>query len=679
MRNALRNALTSLILTLPLLAQPATVRQLYIASDEDAAIRTYRALPSPAIEDRAFAVAAYARSGRPSAAKRELEILQAQEPQNPWTWYAAAMLADETDARAGLQASERMIALAGPAPDEEMIRLYASHLLESRTSEEALAFLARWPQTLRLRAMRASALSQRPDDHEAVALFESLRREAPDFLNAWLAPGQMSLGQRRYAEALPLLKQAAALSSSPRVHSSYWRALAATPDLTDEQKKAERDAYIAALCARRGEVPELWLALASEYARAGDAAAAAELNERVIREVPNSIYAARAMWARYGPVSKKYGAEGRTDPQKRAELKKLVRDYLDYKTDEEDFYRVNAYAALWALVKNDDAATPDEIIEAAQGVRPEAEWNPGIAADIATLLATRRIRLDLAEEIAHAGIDQVKRFAAGPDGANAEYTDMLRAWVHDSLGWVLLQKGDTAAARTQLLAAYELHPDSARTLFHLGRLYEAQAPAKAEQFYRRGASIQSSDETNPNDEALESLYRKQHGTTAGYEAWRKSSEKGEVAARRIKVLEERRKTPPPARDFHLKTLDGREVSLASLKGKAAVINFWGIWCGWCVKEMPEYHQLAKKYAKDPSVAVLTINNDGDAAGVRKWMAEKNYDFAVLLDDGFVRRTEIHGFPTTWFLDRTGRIAFEKQGWTKRLLEEFSWRIEDLKK
>jgi hypothetical protein len=39
---------------------------------------------------------------------------------------------------------------------------------------------------------------------------------------------------------------------------------------------------------------------------------------------------------------------------------------------------------------------------------------------------------------------------------------------------------------------------------------------------------------------------------------------------------------------------------------------------------------------------------------------------------------IHEFPTTCFLDQQGRKAFEKLGWSRELLEEFSWRIEALR-
>jgi hypothetical protein len=51
---------------------------------------------------------------------------------------------------------------------------------------------------------------------------------------------------------------------------------------------------------------------------------------------------------------------------------------------------------------------------------------------------------------------------------------------------------------------------------------------------------------------------------------------------------------------------------------------------------------------------------------------------VLIDDGYLAKAGVFAFPTTWFLDREGRIAFDVEGWTKELVEEFSWRIEALR-
>ncbi len=61
------------------------------------------------------------------------------------------------------------------------------------------------------------------------------------------------------------------------------------------------------------------------------------------------------------------------------------------------------------------------------------------------------------------------------------------------------------------------------------------------------------------------------------------------------------------------------------------------------------------------------------------MKERGFNFTVLLDDGYVnQQAKVTAFPTTWFLDREGRIVFKKIGWTKYLVEEFSWRIEALR-
>jgi thiol-disulfide isomerase/thioredoxin/Tfp pilus assembly protein PilF len=677
----LRNLLLSLFLVaLPLSADTLSVRQLYAGNDPDAAIRAFSTLAAPAEEDRAFAVAAYAMTGRTSAANRELAVLEAQAPGKPWTLFAAAAIAANGDEQAvALQAARRMMAAAGDHPDEEMVRQLAV-LLGAEKYEEAQALLAKSPPTLRLRVAKAQIESWRRKDAETAAEIEALRKEAPERADVWLLSARHAMTLRRPDEALPLFKQAVALSTSPRVHADYWRALSSS-SLSAEEKKAELERATADLRARRGETPEVWLAIAGEHTRLGNAEAANEWNERVLREAPHTVYASRAMWGRYTAFMKKHGAAAYEDAALRAELKKIVRDYLEYQTDEEDIYRRGGYSALFGILKADPQAGEAELVEAVQGMSSELKSDPQTAASVATLLATRNVRLDLAEEIARRGYDAYPAFAAPiiqGGGDEPLFLAKIRAIVHDALGWVMLQRGQTEAARNQLFAAYELDPENALVLYHLGRWYESRKEYdKAEQRYRRGAAMQMA-EKNPSETALRDLYQKRHGTIAGYDAYRTKAEKTGLVARRSKVLAARRKSAPPALDFKLKTLDGREVSLASLKGKTVVMNFWGVWCGWCVREMPEYQQLSKKYASDPSVAILTINNDSDVASVRKWMAEQKYDFAVLLDDGFVRRNKIEAFPTTWFLDRKGRVAYEKQGWTQKLLEEFSWRVEELK-
>ena len=49
-----------------------------------------------------------------------------------------------------------------------------------------------------------------------------------------------------------------------------------------------------------------------------------------------------------------------------------------------------------------------------------------------------------------------------------------------------------------------------------------------------------------------------------------------------------------------------------------------------------------------------------------------------VDDGYVDRAGLRAFPTTRFPDGQGRKVFEKVGWSEKLLEELSWRIETMR-
>jgi thiol-disulfide isomerase/thioredoxin len=180
---------------------------------------------------------------------------------------------------------------------------------------------------------------------------------------------------------------------------------------------------------------------------------------------------------------------------------------------------------------------------------------------------------------------------------------------------------------------------------------------------------------NPNADALAALYRKRYGSMAGWDEYLATAKNADAESRRKEILAARiSKQLPP---FTLKTLDGKVMTQDDLKRKVAVINFWTTWCGPCVVEMPDLQELVKKYANDPLVAIVTINNDDSAEKVRRWMAEKKYTFTVLTDQSYGPE-HAGSYPTTWFIGPKGVIAFEKRGWSEHLVEEFSWRIDALR-
>ena len=78
--------------------------------------------------------------------------------------------------------------------------------------------------------------------------------------------------------------------------------------------------------------------------------------------------------------------------------------------------------------------------------------------------------------------------------------------------------------------------------------------------------------------------------------------------------------------------------------------------------------------------VISISNDKSRDVLDRFMAENEYDFTVLTDDGYVQKAGINGWPTTWFVDGDGYIQFVKLGGASDsdLEEEFAWRVEALR-
>jgi thiol-disulfide isomerase/thioredoxin len=184
---------------------------------------------------------------------------------------------------------------------------------------------------------------------------------------------------------------------------------------------------------------------------------------------------------------------------------------------------------------------------------------------------------------------------------------------------------------------------------------------------------------NPNRKELQSIYEKKHGSIEGWEKYIASLEEKERDTRKARILATRDKEPRVVPSFSLADLSGKTVRSDSLKSQYIVVNFWGMWCGPCVAEMPELQQFYEKYRNDKSVTILTISNDKDLAELRTWMANRKLTIPTLFDDGFVgKKAQISVFPTTWFIDRDGKIQFSAAGNTGDLLNEWSWRLEATK-
>ncbi len=118
--------------------------------------------------------------------------------------------------------------------------------------------------------------------------------------------------------------------------------------------------------------------------------------------------------------------------------------------------------------------------------------------------------------------------------------------------------------------------------------------------------------------------------------------------------------------FSLPDLDGKTVSLADFKGKVIILDFWATWCPPCRAEVPDFVRLQSKY-RDKGLAVVGLSMDaGGVKDVRPFAEEFNVNYTMLIakDETANAYGGIVGIPTTFVLDRQGRIVKKFVGKTE---------------
>ena len=247
--------------------------------------------------------------------------------------------------------------------------------------------------------------------------------------------------------------------------------------------------------------------------------------------------------------------------------------------------------------------------------------------------------------------------------------------------------GSPEAAITALEDALARHPDDPRfsNLYgQLGRLYiKTENEQAADAIIKRFRSVMEPDlpgyrmlfgmldEMERYEDMLEAFKKaEQQHPDAEPILWRLAYAYRKLGNTELADVYDRKADPTyelwgkSVPDFSATDLDGNPISLQDYRGKVVLLDFWAVWCGFCINEMPNLKRVYDTY-KDQGFDIIGVSLDDEVSELQDYIKENDIQWRQIYsgerwkDDPLAQQYNITGVPSQWLIDGDGKLITHK--------------------
>jgi thiol-disulfide isomerase/thioredoxin len=120
------------------------------------------------------------------------------------------------------------------------------------------------------------------------------------------------------------------------------------------------------------------------------------------------------------------------------------------------------------------------------------------------------------------------------------------------------------------------------------------------------------------------------------------------------------------------------LDLAAFRGKVVYLDFWASWCAPCRESFTWMNRLQDEFGHE-GLVVIAVNVDGERADAERFLRAYPARFRIVFDpDGLLpEKFGVRGMPTSFLIDREGRVQLRHEGFFVRERDELTRQVQTL--